>query len=179
MNQIVSRVFRGRAILAFTLVAITAAVAAGQTKITGDGKCGKPDQQQSIDVGDRVGHALALVKVSCAWTKPLEMAGLKSKDYSPSFTSDVSGEKSQDRGYVVVTMDNGDKVFLRFSGSGATAKDGTSTGEGTWTYTGGTGKLKGITGKGTYRGTGNADGLQDHVEGEYTLPPPPAPKTKK
>ena len=42
----------------------------------------------------------------------------------------------------------------------------------------GTGKLRGLTGKGTYKSTGNADGSQDHVEGEYTLPPPPPPKTK-
>jgi len=132
-----------------------------------------------MDVGDRTGHALAIVKFSCAWTTPLEMAGLKSKDYTGTISSDVSGEKSQDRGYVVINMDNGDKAFVRFTGSGTTAKDGTSSGAGTWSYTGGTGKLKGLTGKGTYKSTGNADGAQDHVEGEYTVPPPAAPKAKK
>ncbi len=179
MNKIVTGIFTKRAMLAFTLLTITATIATAQTKITGDGKCGKPDQQQSVDVGDRTGHALVLLKISCTWTTQFEMAGLKSKDYSPVFLSDVSGEKGQDRGYVVVTMDNGDKAFLRFTGSGTTAKDGASTGEGTWSYIGGTGKLRGLTGKGTYKSTGNADGSQDHVEGEYTLPPPPAPKSKK
>jgi hypothetical protein len=179
MNQIVAGIFPRRAMLAFTFLTITATMATAQTKISGDGKCGKPDQQQSMDVGDRAGHALALVKFSCTWTTPLEMAGLKSKDYTGTVSSDESGEKGQNRGYVVITMDNGDKAFIRFTGSGTTAKDGASTGEGTWSYTGGTGKLKGLTGKGTYKSTGNADGAQDHVEGEYTAPPPPAPKTKK
>jgi hypothetical protein len=43
--------------------------------------------------------------------------------------------------------------------------------KGTWSYTGGTGKLKGITGKGTYTVTPNADGggVVD-VEGEYAIP---------
>ena len=179
MNKIVTGIFTKRAMLAFTLFTITATIATAQTKISGDGKCGKPDQQQSMDVGDRAGHALGLVKFSCTWATPLEMAGLKSKDYTGTVSSDVSGEKEQSRGYVVTTMDNGDKAFIRFTGSGTTAKDGASAGEGTWLYTGGTGKLKGLTGKGTYKSTGNADGSQDHVEGEYTVPPPPAPKTKK
>jgi hypothetical protein len=179
MNKIVTGIFPRRAMLAFTFLTITATIATAQTKISGDGKCGKPDQQQSIDVGDRAGHALVLLKLSCTWTTPLEMAGLKSKDQTAIITSDVSGEKGQDRGYVVITMDNGDKAFIRFTGSVTTGKDGASTGEGTWSYTGGTGKLKGLTGKGTYKSTGNADGAQDHIEGEYTVPPPAAPKTKK
>src|ERR1017187_2614764 len=117
MNKIVTGIFSRRVTLAFTLLTITGATATAQTKITGDGKCGKPDQRQSIDVGDRAGHALALLKLSCTWTTPLEMGGLKSKDQTATITSDVSGEKGQDRGYVVITMDNGDKAFLRFTGS--------------------------------------------------------------
>jgi hypothetical protein len=176
MNHIVTGIFTKRATLAFTLLTITAAVATAQTTITGDGKCGKPDQQQSIDVGDRDGHSLMLVKFSCTWTTPYEVAGLKTKDYTGVAVSDVHGERMQDRGYVVVTMDNGDKAFVRYTGNGTTTKDGNSTGEGTWSYTGGTGKLRGITGTGTYKSTGDANGAQDHVEGNYTLAPLPAPK---
>jgi hypothetical protein len=179
MNKIVTGILSRRAMLAFTLFTITATIATAQTKISGDGKCGKPDQVQSIDVGDRAGHALVLLKLSCAWTTPIEMADLKSKDYTATLLSDASGEKGQDRGYVVITMDNGDKAFMRFTGNITTAKDGATAGEGTWSYTGGTGKLRGVTGKGTYKTTGNADGSQDHIEGEYTLAPPPAPKAKK
>src|ERR1022692_4322506 len=148
MNRIVTGIFTKGAMLAFTFLTITATMATAQTKISGDGKCGKPDQQQSMDVGDRAGHALALVKFSCTWTTPLEMAGLKSKDYTGTVSSDESGEKGQNRGYVVITMDNGDKAFIRITGSGTTAKDGASTGESTWSFPGGTGKLKGPPGKG-------------------------------
>jgi hypothetical protein len=167
------------AMLAFTLFTLTASVVVAQTKTVGDGKCGKPDQQ-TMDVGDRAGHALALVKGACTWTNPMEIAGLKTKDYTVVAVGDASGEKEQVRGYVVNTMDNGDKAFLRFTGSATVAKDGSGTEEGTWSYTGGTGKLRGITGKGTYKSALSADGgWQDRVEGDYTLPPPPAPKAAK
>jgi hypothetical protein len=179
LNHYLTRRFLKGAPLAFTFLALTAALATAQTKTTSDGKCGKPDQQQAVDVGDRTGHALVIAKMSCTWTNPYEIAGAKAKDYMVTVASDATGAKSQDRGYVVIIMDDGDKAFVRFMGSGTSAKDGTTAGEGTWSYTGGTGKLKGITGKGTYKSTGNADGAQDHLEGDYTLPPPPAPKTKK
>ena len=55
--------------------------------------------------------------------------------------------------------------------------------EGTWTFTGGTGKMKGIKGHGTYKVTPAADGSASvTVEGEYTMPPVAPPKaatTKK
>ena len=45
------------------------------------------------------------------------------------------------------------------------------TSKGTWSYTGGTGKLKGIKGKGTYDGKGSSDGTATYqIEGDYTLP---------
>jgi hypothetical protein len=168
--------FTRGAVFAFTLLSLTTTLATAQTKTVGDGKCAKPDQQQSLDVGDRAGHALAIARVSCTWTNPWEMAGLKTKDYAVTAVDDVSGAKVQERGYVVVTMDNGDKAFVRYSGTSTTAKDGSTAGDGTWSYTGGTGKLKGLTGKGTYKSAGNADSATDHVEGDYMLPPPPAPK---
>ena len=80
-------------------------------------------------------------------------------------------------GYVVVVMENGDKAYVRTQGT-TTMKDGKPvSGQGTWSYTGGTGKLKGITGKGTYTGTPNADGTwNDQVDGDYAVP---AAKAKK
>lgn len=60
---------------------------------------------------------------------------------------------------------------MRFGGSATHTKEGgLDTATGTWKYTGGTGKLKGITGKGTYKGKGNADGSTTwEVEGDYSL----------
>jgi hypothetical protein len=149
-----------------------AAAAVAQTKISGTGKCGQPEKQEAIEVGDRPGHMLMLVKESCTWPAPVEMAGLKAKSYTASILSDMSGQKATDRGYVVVTMENGDKAYVRINqGTSMVSKDGKPmSGEGTWSYTGGTGKLKGLTGKGTYKNKPVADGVEDAIEGEYSLP---------
>lgn len=153
------------------LLAASAGSAWAQTKISGKGKCGKADASNAIEAGDRAGHMLVVAKNSCTWTTAMEMAGLKSTTYTVAVTSDVNGEKSQDRGYVVMTMDNGDKAFVRFQGTGTNSASGARSGEGTWTYTGGTGKLKGLKGKGTFKGTSaGADVTEDEVEGEYSLP---------
>ena len=149
-----------------------AAAAVAQTKISGTGKCGKPDNQQAIEVGDRPGHVLAMAKQTCSWTAPIEMAGVKAKSYTGTIMSDISGQKSVDHGYVVVTMENGDKAFVRVNqGTSTMGKDGKpESDEGTWTYIGGTGKFKGLKGKGTYKGKASGDSFEDQIEGEYTLP---------
>ena len=69
------------------------------------------------------------------------------------------------------TMANGDKMYVRIQ-STASMKDGNlQAAQGTWSFTGGSGKLKGIQGKGTYTGKGAADGSATYeVEGEYQLP---------
>jgi hypothetical protein len=58
-------------------------------------------------------------------------------------------------------MDSGDKVFACHQGEGTYAYGN----EGTWSFTGGSGKLKGIKGKGTY--TCSPSGWD--IEGEYQL----------
>jgi hypothetical protein len=158
------------ATIGFCLAGLAAAQTA--TKISGTGKCGQPEKQEVVEVGDRAGHSLVLIKGTCAWTTPIEMAGAKAKSYTVTLTSDVNGGKGTDRGYVVITMDNGDKAFVRITQGNATlGKDGKpESGEGAWVYTGGTGKLKGLKGKGTYKSKSTADGGEDTVEGEYTLP---------
>jgi hypothetical protein len=50
--------------------------------------------------------------------------------------------------------------------------------KGTWSFTGGTGKLKGLTGKGTHTVTINADGSSVvSVEGDYSIAAPAPKKT--
>jgi len=73
-------------------------------------------------------------------------------------------------------MANGDKYYVRFQGA-STLKDGApQSAVGTWSFTGGTGKLKGIKGGGGYKGTFAADGSATvEVDGQYELP---APKQK-
>jgi hypothetical protein len=67
-------------------------------------------------------------------------------------------------------MDNGDKYFVSYQGNG-TSKDGTyQSAKGTWNFTGGTGKLKGIKGKGTYSCAAAGDNVNCDIEGDYQLP---------
>jgi hypothetical protein len=162
---------RGAAFGAATLLFFAAGLVGAQTKISGDAKCKGFDPVGTAEVGDRAGHAVTLLKGACTWTAPLEMAGQATKDYTVVFTADSTVGKGQSRGYAVIVMDNGDKAFVRFASTDTFAADHSGTSEGTWSYTGGTGKLKGITGKGTVKSVLAADGsATDHIEGEYALP---------
>ncbi len=128
---------------------------------------------QSIEVGDQPGHVLVIAKTSCTWSVPAEMAGLKSTTAVQAETVDVTSAKFTDRGYVVISMENGDKVYGRFQGMGSMKEGAPTNGEGAWSFTSGTGKVKGVKGKGTWKSSGapNGDG-EFQVEGEYSLPGP-------
>lgn len=152
----------------FFLVLLLATFARAQTRISGTAQCGKPQQQLSIEVGDRPNHSFAISKSTCTWTKPLEIAGAKSKEDVITSFSEIDGTSARDRGYVVQTLESGDKVFVAFEGT-ATLKDGTSEPKGKWHFSQGTGKLKGIKGQGTYKGKGGAQGVVYEVEGDYRL----------
>jgi hypothetical protein len=157
---------------AMTLFPLVLATTTGaQTKISGTAQCGKPDPQQSIDVGDRPNHALSISKTSCTWTKPMEIGGGETKEGFSVGSADVSGGKAQTNGYHVTTMASGDKFNVRFHGTDTMKDEATQSSEGTWSFSSGTGKLKGIKGKGTYKGAPGADGSMTYeVEGEYELP---------
>jgi len=162
------------------LLTAFAGSALAQTQVSGTRKCGKPDASQSIEVGDHPGHMLIIEKGSCTWSVPFEMAGLKSTTDTGADAVDVTGAKFQIHGYGVITMDNGDKAYVRFQGSGTMKGGAPDTGEGTWSYAGGTGKLKGLKGKGTWKNS-TAPGSEDEtqVQGEYSLPEPGAAAKKK
>jgi hypothetical protein len=159
-----------RTALAFLAATLLAAALGAQTKNSGTIQCGKPDPAHTIEVGDKPNHSLGVSKSTCTWTKPLDIAGLKSKDGYSVFTADTTGDKFSGHGIHVSTMDNGDKIYVRFQGGGSTKDGVTQVDSGTWSYTGGTGKLKGIKGHGTYKGKGSADGVTYEVEGDYQLP---------
>ncbi len=66
-------------------------------------------------------------------------------------TTDVHSGSGTQRGYFINERPNGDRDWGTFEGTVATA-GAAATLEGTYTYSGGSGKFNGITGKGTYRG---------------------------
>ncbi|HEY3123599.1 MAG TPA: hypothetical protein VGK70_06015 [Thermoanaerobaculia bacterium] len=162
---------RSKCLLAFLAAAVFATVAAAQTKMSGTISCKKPDPMHSIDLDDAKGHAMTLSKTTCTWTKGFEIAGSPAKDGYSVATADVKGDKASAHGVHVTTMASGDKAYVRFQGTG-NSKEGKPVGEkGTWSFTGGSGKLKGLKGKGTYEGKPEADGSMTYqVEGEYQLP---------
>jgi len=155
----------------FVLAVALASAANAQTNTSGKVHCTKADPSYSIDVADHAGHAMTLNKAACTWSDATAVAGLTAKTGEDVVTGEMDGTTGHDTGYHVATMDNGDKLMVRFTGTATLAKNGPATLQGKWTYVSGTGKLKGIKGGGTYKGTGNADGSSEVVvEGTYTLP---------
>ena len=151
------------------IVCFAAATAGAQTKISGTAQFGKADPQHAIPVGDRPDHSLGVDQLKCTWTKPQDIGGDKTKEGVSTETQDISGNNVRARGMHVTTMESGDKYFVSYQGTG-TVKDGVlQSAKGTWTYTGGTGKLKGIKGKGTYDCATKGDGVSCEIEGEYQL----------
>jgi hypothetical protein len=150
----------GRILIAIAVVCFAAATAAAQTKVSGTLQCGQPDPQHEIPVGDLSDHSLGVLQVKCTYAKPIEIEGAKSAADVITITNEVTGDTVRARGCSVVTMDSGDKVFISHQGEG----DGQGQ-SGTWSFTGGTGKLKGIKGKGTY--SCSSSGCD--IVGEYQL----------
>ena len=160
-----------RIVCACALGFLFAVAASAQNKVSGTVSCGAPDPAYSVDAGDRPGHSLQLTKTPCTWSTPMQIEGESTKDGYDVSTGDASGEKARSSGYHVSTMSNGDKIFVHFTGTDVMTKDGKPvSNSGTWSFTGGTGKLKGITGKGTYKGKADGGNMVVEVEGEYTLP---------
>ena len=150
------------------LAALSPAQTSAQTKISGTSQCAKPETQQKVDVPDHPDHVLAISQAKCTWTKAMEVAGIQNKDGVSTGAADIHSGAATVHGYYVDNMANGDKAYVHYQGTDS-AKDGTSMGK--WTYTGGTGKLKGIKGQGTYKGKAAADGSVTYeIEGEYSSP---------
>jgi len=141
-----------------------------QTKMSGTCTC-KGDPPSPVALTDKPNHAFAVSKAQCTWGK-MEIAGLQAKDGTSTDLDEITGDTTTVRGYHVATMTNGDTFAVSYQGSGK-SKDGKPvSGSGSWTFTSGTGKLKGIKGKGTYKAPApNADGSFTYqVDGEYSLP---------
>jgi hypothetical protein len=141
------------------------------TKTSGTAMCKQdPASPAPLAANDAPGHAFVVGKAQCTWTG-FPVAGQEYKEGVSISMGEISGDTNTYSGYHVATTMTGDTSVSKFQGS-TKMKDGKPVSEsGTWTLTGGTGKLKGIKGKGTYTGTANADGSMSYkVEGEYSLP---------
>jgi hypothetical protein len=149
---------------------LLAGTARAQTKISGTVQCAKPDPAYSLEVGDRPGHTMMLQKGPCTWSKPMEIASAKTKSDLDTFFTEATATRATSNGSVVGTLDSGDKMFVSTRDTAPVKNGKPGDAQGTWSFTGGTGKIAGIKGKGTYTLKQNADGSAvAEVEGEYTL----------
>src|SRR5215470_1231297 len=71
-----------------------------------------------------------------------------------SFDTDTNNKRAKQGGYCVITDADGDHAYWMWESSGTPAFEV----KGTFDFTGGTGKYKGITGKNTYRAVGTGYG---------------------
>ncbi len=159
-----------RVLFAGGLALLAAVSVSGQTKTSGTIKCNKPEPSYNIEVGDRPGHMMVLEKETCTWTEGLALGSDKAKDGFSVANVDMTATRASGSGTHVSTTEGGDKIFVAYRYT-APMKDGkVGDAKGTWSYTGGTGKLKGIKGGGTFKTTFGEDGTSTTaVEGEYTL----------
>ncbi len=84
-----------------------ASVASAQTKISGTSHCNKPDVTHAVPAGDRPDHQFGLTKLKCTWSRPIVMAGAQMQQDEISVLSEINGNVSSDRAYVVGTLNSG------------------------------------------------------------------------
>src|ERR1041385_4454261 len=150
---------------------VIVAAASAQTKRSFSGKCAKPDTMQSVPAGDVEGHMFMIQQGKCTVETGHEIGGLKSKEGAFSEHDEASGNHTKGWGVYVETLDNGDKIFYNYQGSGTTKDGALVVSNDKWQVSGGTGKMKGVKGTGGCKLTGNASGGADYAcTGEYTIP---------
>ena len=148
---------------------VTTGAAQTPMKLAGKMECAAPDPSHMLPVADTAQHAMSLSAAKCTWSEGT-LGGERLKNEDDAIASDATGNTSHDRGYGVGSVANGDKYFVHFKGTTALKNGAPVSGDCTWKFTGGTGKLKGITGKGTCKGTFQPDGKAVwDVKGEYQL----------
>jgi hypothetical protein len=159
-----------RTAVVFASAAALAPLAQAQTEVSGTVVCAKPDKQFAIPVEGEAGHVYAISHGTCTWTKPMEIAGTKTKvDVFTNF-DDVKGDSAHGHSAGVGTLANGDQFQVRLDGKTLLKAGEPVSGEGKWTFVDGTGAVKGVKGGGNYTCKGGPDGMTCEVTGDYKLP---------
>ena len=147
-----------RSMLALLLVLTLATAASAKMKVSGESTCAKADPAYTIEVGVRPNHSFQIGKLKCTYTKAPEIGGIAAASQEDTYFTETTGNTSRTRGVAIVTMANGDKIYIPFDGA-------------KWAFKGGTGKMAALKGKGTTKVTVAADGTSTGViSGTYTLP---------
>jgi hypothetical protein len=148
------------------------AQAAEKKKIMGTNKHGPDISSTVVPLGPGVDpkHKLVVLKIRRDTTTSPDPEWNETEQIVYEQVDDVAGTGTA-RGYYVRLHKNGDIDYGPFEGTFKTTfkEDGsweTTTWEGTYKVTGGTGKFKNIKGSGTYRGKATAEGASTDWEGE-------------
>ena len=136
------------------------------TKVSGSFK-GKANWQATASIPDKSGHDLGVMQVNGHQTSSDPHWNNAAITYWG--IADLTEGSGPQRGYFHNVHADGDQDWGSFDGKVTTSGQQTSI-EGTWRYTGGTGKFHGISGSGTYKGrlTSPTEVTNDWV-GEYQL----------
>ncbi|HWE23426.1 MAG TPA: hypothetical protein VG496_05740 [Myxococcales bacterium] len=160
-----------------TLAVFVASGAAAQQKqkISYKSPSSTYNQQHVIDVGDVPGHQVRAYEIHYSYGADGPVFdGMKVTEGWNRAVSDYTEGTGNASGYTLYNLQNGDKIFGRFSTVTQTtvSADGAkkTTFSGVTTLTGGTGRFRGI--RGTLRTSGATDfkaGPSSQTEGEYWL----------
>ena len=157
--------------LALGVLVSSCCCALAQTRISGALECAPPAFREVVEVADRPPHTMVLSQRSCEWSRPLTIEGVSSRDDVLSLFTDARLDGVSDRGYNIVVMSNGDKIFMHYVGSAEEDGRSAGSGEGNFALSGGTGKFLGIYGSGKLTSRTATDGrMTVRIEGQYTLP---------
>jgi hypothetical protein len=133
--------------------------------------CGTSSVHQTVTINDDRQHSISLDQRPCHSKQPIRLGDLTSSDYIAYGVDDVQKNASIDRGYVVGTMNNGDRYFLSYEGTATMNGNIPEHLAGKWKFTGGTGKLKELQGGGKYTAHPTANGgMEFEINGDYQVP---------
>jgi hypothetical protein len=106
----------------------------------------KPDAQYAIELADRPNHSLTMAKFTCTWSRPMETAGIEGKEgYSV-----VPGEGGGTKLLAAATLWAAGPTrpsSARYQGTDIRKDSPPQSSMGTPSFTGGTGRLKGLRGR--------------------------------
>ncbi len=128
-------------------------LATAQSKIEMKWHCAKPTAQQ-YDIGDVAGHSYGVAQGNCNAIS--SHTGEKTGVFTE--VEEIWKDSFATHGHMLVTMEDGDKMYYTYQATGTPAK---KTASEKWKLVGGTGKHKDDKGSGTCSGTFNDDGTSD------------------
>lgn len=129
-------------------------------------------QEHTIEVGDVPGHELRVYQVQNEYPQnDLTFAGVAVKQMLSNGVSDLVNGSGAFTAYNVFTMADGNKVFVRVTGTTQSDSAGGRRSTSVESFVGGTGKFKSIRGqmRNTIQRPPGAGSLTVHVSGEYWM----------